>query len=144
MSYAEIRTALETRLATVTGLPDTDRWALENTAEDFDAGEAWLAVRHGFGPETRLTMLAANARMQKDGTTRLLLYSPLSVGAEDVDTVVQATVDAFPPGLTLTSGSTTVHVDSSRRFGGGRDLDAAWYVVPVDIRWHVFATSTLT
>lgn len=144
MSYEEIRTAIETQLATVTGLPATDRWALENTAEDFDAGDAWLAVRHGFGSETRLTMLAANARMQKDGTTRLLLYSPLSTGASAVDVVIQAVVDAFPPGLTLTSGSTTVHIDSSRRFGGGRDIDTAWYVVPVDIRWHVFATSTLT
>lgn len=144
MSYAEIRTAIETQMATVTGLPDTDRWALENTAQSFDAGEAWLAVLHSFGPETRLTMLARNARMQKDGTTRLLLYWPLNTGAEDVDVVVQAVVDAFPPGLTLTSGSTTVHVDSSRRFAGGRDLDPAWYVVPVDIRWHVFATSTLT
>ncbi len=141
--YGDIRAALEAQLATVSGIPDSDYRLEENDTADGKVGEVWLRHRLGYGPETRLTMPARGARVMKDGTWRLLVHFPLNTGTEDADTLVQAIVDAFPSGLTLLSGTTTVHIDNARRFGGGRDIDPSYYTVPIDVRWHVFTTSTL-
>ena len=141
--YGDIRAALEAQLATVAGIPDSAHRAGENTEFRGTIAETWIRSRLGYGIERRLTLPARSARVQKDGTWRLLVQFPLNTGTAAADTLVQAIVDAFPDGQTLVSGSTTVRLDGTRRFGGGRDIDESSYVVPIDIRWHVFTTSTL-
>lgn len=140
--YAEVRAALEARLALVSGIP-ADR-AEENDAFEPEPGTAWLRHRLAYGPERLLTMPAQNGWVERRGVWRILLHFPLQGGTTTADDLAQAVVDAFPRGKTLVSGDTTVHCDGARRWGGGRDIDAAWYVVPVDIAWHVHTRNLIT
>lgn len=141
--YADIRAALEARLATVSGLPDADHRAVENTRYEPRVGETWLRHRLAPADERLLTMPAQGGWKQVDGAWRLLLHFPLDTGTTAGDTLSAAIVLAFPPGLTLTSGAVTVRIDSSRRWSGGRDIEEGWYTIPIDVRWHVWATNTL-
>lgn len=140
----EIRAALEAQLATVTGIPDATRRLGENTLGDLKPdGQAWVTSRMAYGIERVLTMPADGGIKRRDGTWRLLLRFPLGTGVDAGDTLSQAVADAFPRGLSLVSGSTTVHCDGARRYSGGRDIDEGWYIVPVDITWHVHTTNTV-
>lgn len=144
MSDTAIRAALEARLATVSGIPAAKYRASEN-GEAFDPPltAMWLRHRLAFGPERLLTKPANGGWKRQDGTWRLVLFAPLHAGTTAIDTLARAIVDAFPAGLTLTSGSTTVYCDGGRRWGGGRDLDEKSYAVPVDLYWHVHVVNTV-
>jgi len=142
--YAETRAALLARLATATGVPDTTQWAEENVVFEPTIGEAWLAVRFSPGEERLITMPAQDGWKELPGVLRVLMHRPLREAVASADTVAQAILDSFAPGTTLTNGATTIHIDVSRRYSGGRDIDDSWYTVPIDIRWHVRTINTLT
>ena len=142
--YSEARDALATQLATVSGLPDSDHAAVENVEFDAPIGEAWYDASLAYASETLIELSGIGGQVKKDGTWRLRLHFPVGSGTSAADTLAQSVIDAFPAGLTLLSGATTVHIDSSRRWTGAPGLRDGFYSVPLDIRWHCFTTNTLT
>lgn len=143
MSDTEIRTALETRLATVSDLPIAAYRAAENDSFTSPKGKPWIRHRLSFGAERLRTLPAQGGYVQRDGTWRLLLFFPLDTGTDIADALARAVLGAFPVGATLIEGATTVHCDGGRRYGGGRDIEPAAYCVPVDVRWHALVTNTV-
>lgn len=140
---ADIRAALEATLATVSGIPDSAHRAAENVAYEPRKGETWIRHALAYGPERVTSKPADGGTKERIGTWRLLCCFPQGTGVATIDTLTQAIVDAFPVGLTLTSGATDVRCRGGRRWAGGSDIVAGWWVVPVDIYWLVYGTNTV-
>lgn len=141
---ADVRAALEARLATVPGIPDSSTWGSENTGEAPEIGTAHLTTRLVFDTPQPLEAPASMTRIRKGGVFEIRLKVPPLDGTAVVDDLAQAVLDHFPYGKDLTSGATTISIPrGSRRWGGGLDDDKAWWVVLVEIRWELITGNTL-
>jgi len=141
---ANIRTALDTQLATVTGIPATDTWGEENVGFKPAVGTSHLTRRLAFDPDVPLEAPASMTRILRSGVFEVRLKVPPLDGTDTVDALALAILQSFPYGKDLTSGATTLSIPrGSRRWGGGLDDDKAWYVVLVEIRWELQVGNTL-
>jgi len=107
---ADIRAALQARLATVTGIPAASTWGEENTGFAPEIGTAHLTHRLAFDPDQPLEAPASMTRLLKSGVFEVRLKYPTLDGSGTVDDVALAVLAAFPYGKELSSGATTVRI----------------------------------
>lgn len=134
-SLAEIRAALETRLGGVTGLPPAAARARENEAFDRPAGKNWVGTALRPGSRELITAPAEGGYLAHAGLYLVDVFVPAAVTVASADTLAQAVVDRFPPGLSLPAGAQALRILRSVARGGFRD--DGWYQVPVEIGWQV-------
>lgn len=143
MSDVLITAALEARLFTVAGLPDTSHRALENMPYEPTPGEAWVRVTHRWGNETIRTLPYSGGRVDRFGLMQVDLFVPLvaTTGAASLTTVLQAVKDAFPAGERFVLGGAVLdfHIREARRWGGRRE--GSWWTDHVDVRWDAVVTN---
>lgn len=141
--FADVRSTLETRLATVSGIPATSRWALENRVYEPEPGTVWLGARLSPGAERLMTLPARNGWLRRPGVWRLTLHFPIGSGIGESDTLSAAILAAFPAGLTIAMpGGTDLRIDGGRRWSAASI--GAEFTVPIDIYWHVLTINPLT
>ena len=147
---ADLRAALEARLATLSGLPASTTWAKENEDLTPDLETPHLRLRLAFDPPVSHEQPASLARIWKSGVFEVRCYYPPLAGSAAADLVAETILDGFPYGLELTSGSTTVQISRRngrpappRRWGGGLDEDKQFWVVLCEVPWQIVAANTL-
>jgi len=138
----DLTSALEARLFAISGMPDANHRALENTAFEAEAGEPWVRVTHKFGIEQLMTLPAKGGRLWKYGFTQVDAFYPLLTGGAALSTLMDAIRAAFPPELSLSVGGLVLTVRWSQRFGGERD--EGWWRDHCDVYWVFRAASPLT
>lgn len=142
---ADVRAALQARLATVTGMPAASTWGEENTGFTPEIGTAHLTHRLAFDPDVPLEAPASMTRLRKSGVFEVRLKVPPLDGSGTVDDLALAVLQAFPYGAEVVSGATTIRIPrGSRRWGGGLDDAKAWWVVLIEIRWELIAQNVIT
>lgn len=139
---ADLRAALDGRLATVGGLPAAANRAGDNTAFDPPIGETWLRRTVVYGARDRLTLPADGAWVVETGLYLVDLFHPQDQGPAASDTLARAILDAFPDGLQLAAGGRTVRITGARRDGGVRA--EGWHLVPLTVRWQLDTVQTVT
>ena len=142
-TLAELRSALETRLATVTGLPALAQRAKENDGFQPTPGTNWVATALRPGSRELLTMPANGGWVVHTGLYLVDLYFRVTRnGTTDADTLAEAVLAQFPPGLQLTAGAEQVRVTRSIARGGFRE--EGWWVVPIEVGWQVETINAVT
>lgn len=137
----DVRTALETRLATATGIPAADFRANEYSHFDPQVADEWVRTKVVWGGEVLRTYPAAGGHVFRDGMYLVEHFSLFDSTTVQSDIVPRAILDKFPPGLTLAAGSETLQILRSRRWPTVRSGD--WLKVDVDIAWRVVTINTL-
>lgn len=147
LNVAELRTALETQLGLVAGIPASTHWVRENvvpnddeTEEAVGAAEPFIQLLLGFDDGDRRERPASLSRIWHSGTWNLWLHYPINRGAGDADTAAAAIVAAFPDGQGFTSGTTTVRIMKVGRRAGFQHKGE--WVVRVNVRWEVITANT--
>lgn len=139
----DIRTAIETALFAVTGFPDADHRALENTTFEPVIGEPWVRVTYFWGREWLGSLPAAGGTLWRSGLVNVGLFYPLEDGPGDSDTLAQAIRDALPAKKALSVGGRALEIRENRRSEGRRDPGGKWWHVSVDIEWRLRAANPL-
>jgi len=139
---ADVKSTLETRLFTVSGLPDADHRALENTLYTPTVGERWIRVTHFFGNERLRTLPAVSGRLEVSGFTQVDHFIPVDSDTAAFETLMNAIKAAFAPELALSVGGRLLKIRESRRWGGKRDK--GWWWDHVDLYWTLSAVNPLT
>ena len=134
--FNDIRTALETAVSSVSGIPSADNRAWENVDFKPTTGTTW--VRSTLLPgEQRPAVRGPNPQIEYRGLFRIDIFAPKDEGAGDADTLADNIRVQFPPGSDFTNNGKTVRIRWSER--GVADVDPPWYRVPVTISWYIFA-----
>lgn len=130
-----IRAALETRLATVAGLPVARAW--ENVHFVPPAPDApWVAATVGYGRSRAMTTGPAPT-YRHEGLFFIDLHWPLGNGPALADAAADAIIAAFPVTADLLHSGVTVRPRFADRSAAYRE--AAWFKVPITVGWVVFS-----
>lgn len=130
--YDNIRTALETELSNVAGIPDI---AWENVSYEPTTGTSF--VRPFFAPTRREPAhRGLNPQMYYQGLFRVIVYCPENRGPGTADDLADSIIEAFEGATDISNGGTTVSIDYAERGQGIQD--SPWYYVPVDIGWYIY------
>lgn len=129
--YSEIQSALDARLATVTGLPELQT---ENKRVNRDGKSKTPFARGTLLPNqaTQLTV-GKNGVNTYSGLYQVDLFYPIDSGVTAANSMADAVMEKFVRGDTLTVGGITVHITISWREAGRRD--EPFYAVPVLVQW---------
>jgi len=134
-AHTDIRAALESEIANVSGIPSAANRAWENMRFAPTTGTAWV----------RMTLIPAASRPAANGSDPQLLYEglfqvdlfvPEADGPSAADTLADAVRDRYKVGVTLTKNTTNVRFRYSERETGS--IDGPWYQVPVSISWYSY------
>ena len=126
MSALTIRQLLEQRVAAMTPALAT---AWENVL--FEPPDApWQDVTLMLDAPQRPTLGSAFWRQR--GHLQILLVYPLNTGVATVMARAELIRTTFPQGLTLSSGSVRILLETNAEIARGREL-SGWYQVPVTI-----------
>ncbi len=133
MTTTEIKAALDAQLQTISGLPALQT---ENTRLDASSNLAgW--VRATIAPaQSEVISLGVGAMKVVQGLYQVDVFCPMDKGDSTARTLADAVVDAFPIGLRLVQGSTTVIVDIASvmtAYNVNKN-----YCIPVRVRWSVY------
>lgn len=137
MSVLAIRRALEDRLnAIVPSLPT----AYENVEFSSVSGQPFQKAFLLPGNSESPTVGDALDLVHESGIFQVSLYYPLGKGMKLISERVEVIREAFPKGLTLTSGGVDVRI-LKRASVAPANRDGEWTVIPVSIPYfsHVFA-----
>ncbi len=96
-------------------------------------------------PHQEVSFLPADPDDQTMGSTmyqerafcQIMLKYPIGGGSGDIDQKAKYWRDAFPRGLSMTDGTTTVYVTSTPKEIGGMRING-WYCVPVSVLVHAY------
>ena len=131
--YDDIRQALETRLAAVSGIPDI---AWENLTFEPTTGQPYVTAR--FIPTRRVPAVRGlNPQMYYQGLLRVECCSPEGLGPKGADDLANLVIDNFEATTDISSGSIIVSVDYAEREQGSSN--GAHFMVPVNIGWYIYA-----
>lgn len=131
----EIRSALETRLASVSGSPQIG-W--DNTEFEPPAGEVIL-LAHLLRGETVSRTLGTPELTMEQGIFQVSVLAPRGSGSKSAEDVADAVREHFPKGLSLSSGGLSVRIARRGSVTPARQ-DGAWHRIDVSIPYfcHVF------
>ena len=135
--YKDIRAALESKLASVSGLPSI---SYENVQFDRQTGTSYIETQ--FPPTARRPAVrGTNPQQRYDGVFRLICYAPEGNGPAAAEDLADKVLDAFDAAtdVSYTNGdgaSFKVSIDYAERESGG--LDTPFYYVPVTIGFYIF------
>lgn len=126
---ATIRQSLETKLSQISGLPTI---AYENTDFKPTVGTPFVMVR--LMPTGRRAAVTGPSPQQRyDGILAVDCYNPEGVGPAAADAIAAKVLDAFDAATSVDN----ITIEYAERDRGV--IDGSWYVVPVNIGWHVYA-----
>lgn len=135
--YADIRAALESRVASVSGIPNASNRAWENVKFSPTTGTAW--VRMQLVPISRRPLDVTAAGLQRyDGLFIVDAFVPSDKGPSAADDLADATCTSFEAGTILTANSQTVQVEYAE-IDRAAVLDPPWYQASVTVKWKAFA-----
>jgi len=131
MSISSTIALLEGNLANIAGSPAIQ---LENTVYN-DTGDPWL--RATLLPATsQLMTIGVGAQKKMQGLYQVDCICPEDLGSAQAHQLADAVVDAYPIGLRLTDGTTTVIIELASALPALPLL--TYYYVPVQIQWSVY------
>lgn len=135
--YRDIRAALETQLAAISGIPPI---SYENVS--FDRANGTSYVETLFVPRSRRPAVRGTSPQQRyEGVYTVICYAPEGNGPGAADEIADKVLDAFDAAtdVSYTNGdgdSFTVSIDYAERESGG--LDTPFYYVPVNIGFYIY------
>ena len=135
--YRDIRAALETKLAAVSGIPDI---SYENVSYDRVNGTSYVEI--GFLPTLRRPAVRGLSPQQRyDGVFRIVCYTPEGNGPGAADEIADKVLEAFEATTDVSYTNSddetfVVSIDYAEREGGG--LDTPFYYVPVNIGFYIY------
>lgn len=138
---ADLRTALDTRLFAVSGIPDANHRAGENAKFDPTVREPWVRRVLVYGSRERITAPGQGAFVQEVGLYLVDTFHPELTGITTADALARLILLAFPPGLGLMAGTVPVTVEYSLRRGGFRDT--GFWRIPMEIKWWLVTENTV-
>lgn len=136
--YNDIRQALESQVANVTGIPAAAHRTWENQGPYTPTpGMAW--VRSTLMPvDNPPAAIGPNPPLRYSGLFRIEVFWPENVGPASAETLADNIRAVYYVGVGFTKNTTTVRVEYAKRLPGFPDTP--WYVVPVDVRWFAYRT----
>ena len=135
--YRDIRAALETKLAAVSGIP-----AISHENVSFDRTNGTSYVETFFVPQSRRPAVRGlNPQQRYGGVFTVVCYAPEGNGPGAADKLADKVLDAFEATtdasfINSSGDSIVVSIDYAEREGGG--LDTPFYYVPVNIGFYIY------
>jgi len=135
--YRDIRAALETKLAAVSGIPAI---SYENVSYDRTNGTSY--VETFFVPQSRRPAVRGlNPQQRYGGVFTVVCYAAEGNGPGAADEIADKVLNAFEAttDVSYTNGDAetfVVSIDYAEREGGG--LDTPFYYVPVNIGFYIY------
>ena len=136
-AYTDIRQALESRIASVTGIQASSQRAWENVRFEPTTGTPWVRMTLLPG-ESRPAIRGANPILEYIGLFQVDVFQPEGSGPNAADVLADNIRNSFAPGTDITVGSTTTRIRWSER--AAAELDTPWYRLSVTISWYSFRT----
>jgi hypothetical protein len=133
MKIAEVQSALDTQLRTVSGLPTLQ---VENTRFNASSNVAAFVRATLILSESAYISCGPNGIKQTPGTYAIDVFYPLDTGATAARTLADVIAASFIHGAVLTSGTTSVNINTSSIMTGF--TVNKYYCVPVRVTWNVF------
>ena len=137
--YDNIRSALEDKLSTTSGLPDI---AWENV--DFTPTTGTAFIQPTFIPTLRRPAVRGLTPQQRyDGLYTITCYTPENVGPGAADDLADSILETFEATTDITYNvdtNTTINLSidyAEREQGRGQP---PWYYVVVNIGWYIYNT----
>jgi len=131
-THAEVKKAIEKRLATVSGALPTAR---ENMSYTPTVGTAYQRINFLRGAPDDMTQGRRLTRLQGIAQVSLFYPSPAATGTTAPDAMAASIAAMFKPVLTLTEGGTKIFFTESATISTGF-ADGDRWVVPVSIPWY--------
>tara|TARA_R110000868_G_scaffold317712_1_gene578506 strand:+ start:3040 stop:3447 length:408 start_codon:yes stop_codon:yes gene_type:complete len=128
----EIRSVLETQLASVTDVPQI---AYENVPYEPTTGTSYIQVNY-LPTSRRPAVRGLNPTQRYEGIFVILCYAPEGKGPAAAEAIAENVMSAFEATTSLTTNNTSVSIDYSEVKQGY--LDSPWFVVPVNIGWYAY------
>ena len=136
--YNDIRAALESHLASTSGLPSGI--AYENVSFEPQTGTSFLKV--AFVPTSRKPAVRGLIPQQRyHGVFRVFCYTPECIGPANADDIANIVITAFDATTDISftnSDAETfiVSIDYADRDNGF--VDSPWYYTVVNIGWYIY------
>ena len=130
--YDDIRAALETNLAAVSGIPDIG-W--ENVQFSPTTGTPYVKAR--LIPTRREPAVrGTNPQMFYQGVYRIECYVPEDQGPSAGDELADKIIDAFEAATDVSYSGTIVSIRYAEREMA--EIDGPFYMIPVNIGWYIY------
>ena len=135
--YRDIRAALETKLAAVSGIP-----AISHENVSFNRTNGTSYVETFFVPQSRRPAVRGlNPQQRYGGVFTVVCYAAEGNGPGAADEIADKVLNAFEAttDVSYTNSDTEtilVSIDYAEREGGG--LDTPFYYVPVNIGFYIY------
>ena len=130
--YDDIRAALETNLASVSGIPDIG-W--ENVQFSPTTGTPYIKAR--LIPTRREPAVRGiNPQMFYQGVYRIECYVPEDQGPSAGDELADKIIDAFEAATDVSYSGTIVSIRYAEREMA--EIDGPFYMIPVNIGWYIY------
>lgn len=130
--YDDIRAALETNLASVSGLPSVG-W--ENVQFSPTTGTPYVKPR--LIPTRREPAVrGTNPQMFYQGIYRVECYVPEDQGPSAGDELADKIIDAFEAATDVSYSGTIVSIRYAEREMA--EIDGPFYMIPVNIGWYIY------
>lgn len=133
--YADIRGALQLQAASAAGFPAAVDY--EGTIFSPTFGIPW--ARMTLLNNSRLPFSISGRSKINGGMFQVDLFYPVDKGTEDIDTVADAVVDAFPLDTNLFKGSARIWINYAQRNGLLQQPDSIH--APITISWRCFTSN---
>lgn len=134
--YGDIRSALESQVANISGVPSAANRAWQNVQFTPTTGTSW--IRMTFQPTRRRPQdVTADGLQRFDGLFLIDIFSPEGNGPAAAETLADATVDAFEAGTVLSANGQVLMIEYAE-IDRAPNQDSPWFQVPVTIKWKVF------
>ena len=131
--YDNIRAALETKLAAVSGVPSIG-W--ENLQFSPTTGQAYVQPR--LLPTLREpAVMGTNPQMYYQGVFRVICYVPEGNGPSAGDDLADKIIEAFEAATDVSYSGTIVSIRYAERESA--DIDGPFYMIPVNIGWYIYS-----
>jgi len=128
----KIRSVLEARLSSITGIPDI---AWENVKYSPTTGRPF--VQPLFLPtQQRPSVRGLNPILRYQGIFSVNCFVPEGNGPGAADDLANLIIDSFPATTDLTDGTHYVTIEFAERQQGV--LRSPWYMVTVDVDWYSY------
>lgn len=133
MSYTNIRQALESNVANISGVPEVIIW--DNVSIKPPDTGTWLRVT--FAPTSRRPQdVSADGLKRFDGLLLIDIFGEAGDGPLALTTLVDATMTAFEAGTVVTNDSQTVEVEYAE--ADQLQIDGKWAFIPISIKWKAY------
>jgi len=133
--YTNIRAALESNIAGITGIPSSSNRAWESVFFERTTGTAY--VRMTLQPTgNEPAVMGPSPQQHYRGLFRIDVYAPINEGPLEADALADNIRAAFNVDTDLTSGGVSVRIRKSERLSSG--MESPWYIVPVQVSWYTY------